>query len=144
MNLYTVNVKHFTELSAREIYEILMLRNQVFVVEQHCPYQDIDGRDEKAFHVFLQTEEGIRAYLRVMPLTDGRAAIGRVLAVERRKGFATEVLKAGIQTAREKFGAKCIYLEAQTYARGLYERMGFHQCGEEFLEDGIPHIPMEL
>ena len=141
---FSVYVKSFTELSLQELYEILALRNSVFVVEQACPYQDIDGRDETAVHVIVREEEKLLAYLRVLPRGNGEAAIGRVLAVERRKGLATLALQAGIAAAKERFGAKRIYLEAQTYARGLYEKQGFLQCGEEFLEDGIPHIPMEL
>ena len=141
INIY---VKYFTEYSLQELYEILALRNSVFVVEQACAYQDIDGRDEAALHVIVREEEKLLAYLRVLPRGNGEAAIGRVLAVERRKGFATLALQAGITAAKERFGAKRVYLEAQTYARGLYEKQGFLQCGEEFLEDGIPHIPMEL
>ena len=141
---FSVYVKSFTEYSLQELYEILALRNSVFVVEQACAYQDIDGRDEAALHVIVREEEKLLAYLRVLPRGNGEAAIGRVLAVERRKGFATLALQAGITAAKERFGAKRIYLEAQTYARGLYEKQGFLQCGEEFLEDGIPHIPMEL
>ena len=141
---FSVYVKSFTELSLQELYEILALRNSVFVVEQACPYQDIDGRDETAVHVIVREEEKLLAYLRVLPRGNGEAAIGRVLAVERRKGLATLALQAGITAAKERFGAKRIYLEAQTYARDLYEKQGFVQCGEEFLEDGIPHIPMEL
>ena len=139
-----VYVKYFTELSLQELYEILALRNSIFVVEQACAYQDIDGRDETAVHVIVREEEKLLAYLRVLPRDAGEAAIGRVLSVERRKGLATLALQAGITAAKERFGAKRIYLEAQTYARDLYEKQGFVQCGEEFLEDGIPHIPMEL
>lgn len=141
---FSVYVKSFTELSLQELYEILALRNSIFVVEQACAYQDIDGRDETAVHVIVREEEKLLAYLRVLPRGNGEAAIGRVLAVERRKGLATLALQAGITAAKERFGAKRIYLEAQTYARDLYEKQGFLQCGEEFLEDGIPHIPMEL
>ena len=141
---FSVYVKSFTELSLQELYEILALRNSIFVVEQACAYHDIDGRDETAVHVIVREEEKLLAYLRVLPRGNGEAAIGRVLAVERRKGLATLALQAGITAAKERFGAKRIYLEAQTYARGLYEKQSFLQCGEEFLEDGIPHIPMEL
>jgi len=139
-----VYVKHFTEMTLQELYEILALRNSVFVVEQNCPYQDIDGRDEEAYHVCLKDENGLKAYLRVLPHGAHEAAIGRVIAAERRKGLATKALEAGIRTAKERFAARSIYLEAQTYARSLYEKQGFRQCGEEFLEDGIPHIPMRL
>ena len=139
-----VSVKHFTELAAEELYEILKLRVDVFVVEQNCPYPEIDGRDQDAWHVSLREGGRLLAYLRVLPRGEGEAAIGRVLAVERRRGLGTKVVEEGIRVAREKLGAGRIYLEAQTYARGLYEKLGFRPCGEEFLEDGIPHIPMEL
>jgi ElaA protein len=84
----------------------------------------------------------LKAYLRVFRKSEEEAAIGRVLAAERRRGYASEVLRAGIAAAKEYFGMDRIYLEAQTYAKSLYEKQGFIRCGEEFLEDGIPHIPM--
>ena len=140
----SVIVKTFTELSLQELYEILALRNEVFVVEQNCPYQDIDGRDQTALHVMLCEDESLKAYLRVMPGNAEEAVIGRVISARRRCGLGTKVLQPGIAVAQSRFGAKRIYLEAQTYARGLYEKQGFVRCGEEFLEDGIPHIPMEL
>ena len=139
-----LTVKRFDELDIFELYEILKLRVDVFVVEQNCPYPEIDGRDKTAWHVSLREGGRLLAYLRVLPRGEGEAAIGRVLAVERRRGFGTKVVEEGIRVAREKLGAGRIYLEAQTYARGLYEKLGFRPCGEEFLEDGIPHIPMEL
>ena len=139
-----ISVKHFTEFTAEELYEILKLRVDVFVVEQKCPYPELDGRDQDAWQVSLREEGRLLAYLRVLPRSGGEAAIGRVLAVERRRGLGTRAVEEGIRVAREKLGAKRIYLEAQTYARGLYEKLGFRQSGAEFLEDGIPHIPMEL
>ena len=138
----TVKVKTFTDLTLQELYEILALRNEIFVVEQNCPYQDIDHRDQEALHVLGWEGDALKAYLRVFRKADEEAAIGRVLAVERRKGYASELLRVGIAAAKEYFGMDQIYLEAQTYARSLYEKQGFIQCGEEFLEDGIPHIPM--
>lgn len=141
-----LHIKHYAELTAEELYEIMELRVAVFVVEQTCPYQEIDGRDKQAYHVYLTDETGIQAYLRV--LDRGAAfeevSIGRVIAVKRRQGLGTRILQAGIQTAREKFHAGSIVIEAQTYARGLYEKQGFRQTSEEFLEDGIPHIRMRL
>ena len=94
----------------------------------------------------MQGRQGdtLRAYLRVFPKDGGEAAIGRVIAADRRKGHATALLRVGIAAAKERLGAKSVYLEAQTYARSLYEKQGFRCCGEEFLEDGIPHIPMRL
>jgi len=137
-------VRHFSELSREELFEIYRLRVSVFVVEQQCPYQEIDDADRLAYHVYLKDAEGIQAYLRVLPpkAVFDTAAIGRVIAVKRRCGLGTEIVAAGIKVAEEKFGAKTIKIEAQTYARGLYEKLGFVQTSEEFLEDGIPHIGM--
>ena len=139
-------VKHFDELTAHELYEILHIRSAVFVVEQECIYQDIDGKDIGAYHVYLRDEEGIKAYLRVMDrgVSFEDVSIGRVISLRRREGLGSELLRAGIEAAKEKFGAERITLEAQTYAREFYEKQGFVQVSEEFLEDGIPHIRMTL
>lgn len=143
MQLY---VKHFQELTPDELYAILKLRVDVFVVEQHCPYPELDGLDREALHVWLEDEAGIEAYVRVLDkgVKSPYTALGRVIAVRRRMGLGTKIVQAGIEAAREIFGADAIYLEAQTYARGLYEKLGFRQISEEFLEDGIPHIRMLL
>lgn len=138
-------IKRFAELTTDELYDILRLRAEVFVVEQNCVYQDLDGRDQAAVHVWVRGETGILAYLRVMDrgVTQEYTAIGRVIAV-RRQGLGTRALREGIRVAREHFGADRIYLETQVYARSLYEKQGFRQVSEEFLEDGIPHIGMLL
>ena len=139
-------VKKFEELTPEELYDILKLRVDVFVVEQNCPYPEIDGKDKGAYHVWLRDEDGIAAYLRVLDkgVSFEDAAIGRVISARRRKGFGTAVLKKGIEVANEKFGADKITIEAQVYARKFYENVGFRQVSEEFLEDGIPHIVMTL
>lgn len=140
-------IRHFSELTTDELYEIIRLREAVFVVEQNCVYLDADGRDRDAYHVFLRDGEGLAAYLRVMDVGvvfEDAAAIGRVISARRRQGLGTEALKAGIRTAREKFGATRISLEAQVYAREFYEKQGFVQVSGEFFEDGIPHIKMTL
>lgn len=143
MNLF---VKAFHELTAEELFEIYKLRSAVFVVEQQCVYQDIDDLDKEALHLWLEESGEIMAYLRVLPqgAVFEEVAIGRVIAVKRRCGLATLILKEGIRIAQERFGADGIRLEAQTYARSLYEKLGFVQTSEEFLEDGIPHIQMLL
>ena len=139
-------VKHFSELSAEELFEIYKLRVSVFIVEQSCPYQDIDDADKSAYHVWLRDEDGIEAYARVLPagVAFPTAAFGRVIAVKRRCGLGTKIVAAAIETARDKLGADMITIEAQVYARSLYENLGFRQTSEEFLEDGIPHIQMQL
>lgn len=137
-------VKRFEELTNNELYDILKLRVNTFVVEQHCPYPELDDKDQDALHVFLRDEEGIQAYLRVMDkgVSSEQVSIGRVVAVTRRKGYGSRVLEEGMSVAAEYFQADKIYLEAQTYARGLYEKHGFRQISDVFLEDGIPHIKM--
>lgn len=139
-------IRHFSELSTAELYEIYKLRVAVFVVEQNCPYQEVDHADQVAYHIWLQDEAGIQAYARVLPPGEmfPEAAIGRVIAVKRRCGLGSEIVKAAIQVAKSRFSAKMITIEAQTYARSLYEKLGFEQISEEFLEDGIPHIKMRL
>ena len=137
-------VKRFEELTNNELYDILKLRVNTFVVEQHCPYPELDDKDQDALHVFLRDEEGIQAYLRVMDkgVSSEQVSIGRVVAVTRRKGYGSRVLEEGMSVAAEYFQADKIYLEAQTYARSLYEKHGFRQISDVFLEDGIPHIKM--
>lgn len=141
MKLY---IRAFEELTPKQLYAILKARVDVFVVEQQCIYPELDGLDADCLHLWLEDENGIAAYLRVIP--QGKrfedASIGRVLALRRREGLGTRILEAGIRVAEERFGAKAITLEAQTYARALYEKQGFCRISEEFLEDGIPHIRM--
>lgn len=141
-----ITVKHFSELTATELFEIYRIRSAVFVVEQNCPYQDIDVADKEAYHIWIQDEGRVVAYARVLPpgTTFETVAIGRVLSVKRRCGVATLLMREAINVAQEKFSADKITLGAQVYAKSLYEKVGFHQISDEYLEDGIPHILMEL
>lgn len=141
-----LHIKKYNELTLDELYEILKLRVDVFVVEQECPYPEIDDKDKGAYHLFLRDEDGIQAYLRVLDkgVSFKEASIGRVIAIKRHCGLATKILSEGIKVAVEKFNADKIKILAQTYARGLYEKQGFKQSSDEFLEDGIPHIYMML
>ena len=137
-------IKHFSELTTEELMEIYRLRISVFVVEQNCPYQDIDGWDPHAYHLWLKDEEGIQAYLRVLPPNTlyADASLGRVISMKRRCGLATRLLQEGIALAREKFGAKRLIIGAQTYACPVYEKVGFARTDYEYMEDGIPHVRM--
>lgn len=139
-------VKHFSELNAAELYDIYKLRVSVFVVEQRCPYQEVDDADKTAYHLWLKDENGIQAYARILPqgVTFPEVSIGRVIAVKRRCGLGSQIVAAAIDAARDKLHAEKITIEAQTYARALYESAGFQQTSEEFLDDGIPHIQMQL
>lgn len=139
-------IKHFDELTVRELHDILRLRSEIFVVEQNCVYQDIDDCDPHGYHLYLKDEDGIVAYLRVLPagIRYEEASIGRVVSAKRRRGYATRLLREGIRVAREKFDATCLVIGAQKYAKALYEGVGFVQFGDDYLEDGIPHIHMHL
>ena len=138
-------VKHFRELTVEELVDIYKLRVSVFVVEQKCPYQEVDDADKVAYHIWLRDENGIQAYARALPqgTTFPTTSIGRVIAVKRRCGLGSKIVEAAVNVAKEKFHADKITIEAQVYARGLYEKAGFVQVSEPFLEDGIPHIRME-
>ena len=139
-----LKIKRFNELSLYELYKILKLRVDVFVVEQSCPYEEIDDNDQKAIHVWFEDKEKIMAYLRVMDkgVESDFVSIGRVIATERRKGFGTKILEEGIKVAKDYFNAEAIYLEAQVYAKSLYEKLGFEVVYNEFDLDGIPHVKM--
>lgn len=139
-------VKSFEELTKHELYELLQLRVSVFVVEQVCPYQELDGKDLHSHHVFYRENGLIQAYLRVaeQDTNSGRISIGRVLTVKRGSGLGKQIMLAGIRHSRENLGAGSIYIEAQTYAKGFYAQIGFEPISDEFLEDGIPHIKMQL
>lgn len=139
-------VKHFGELSLEELYEILQIRVAVFVMEQNCAYQEIDGKDQYSYHVFLKDNTGIKAYLRVIDkgISFDEVSIGRVLTLKRKCGLGYRILLEGIKVAKERMNANRIKIEAQSYAKGFYEKAGFKQVSEEFLEDGIPHIQMVL
>lgn len=141
-----VKVKRFSELNTDELYSILELRVAVFVVEQECPYAEVDGLDREAVHVWLEEDGKILAYLRVMDrgVESEHVSIGRLLAARRREGLGSRVLSEGIRVAKEYFAADRIYLEAQVYAKGLYEKQGFRTISDEFLLDGIPHVKMLL
>lgn len=141
-----LKVKHYNELTLDELHDIYRYRVSVFVVEQNCPYQEVDGNDKVSWHMWLEDKGTMIAYLRVLPAgtTFEDVSIGRMICTRRRQGWASMLLKEGIKLAVEKFQADKITIEAQVYARSLYEKVGFVQTSDEFLEDGIPHIKMTL
>lgn len=136
-------VKKFGELTTFDLYEILRLRVDVFVVEQACPYQEIDGKDYDAIHIYLEDAGQILAYARIYE-EGGEVHLGRVIAKERRQGYGSLILKEAIEAAKKFYQAKEIHIEAQTYAKSLYEKAGFVEDSEVFLLDGIEHIKMVL
>ena len=139
--------KYFSELNTTELYKILQLRSEVFVVEQDCVYQDIDFKDQKALHIIGYKNNKIVAYTRIFKPGDyfDNASIGRVLVVasERKYGFGHELMKASIRIIKKHFKVKKITVSAQKYLKKFYETHLFIQVGEEYLEDGIPHIRMD-
>ena len=136
--------KRFADLSPEELYRLLQLRVDVFVVEQRCPYPELDGKDPEALHVFAWDETGVQAYLRVLRpgVSFPEASLGRVATRARSQGLGAELLRRGLKAAEAWLGKGPPRIEAQTYAKGFYEKFGFRQVSEEFLEDGIPHIQM--
>ena len=136
--------KYFDELTAHELYEILKVRAEIFVVEQNCAYLDPDGRDYDSLHVFCEDNGEVTAYLRAFCLDAKTVQMGRVLTRTHGMGLGGRLLKDGIREICKKMNPEQIYIEAQCYATGFYEREGFRICSEEFLEDGIPHVQMML
>ena len=136
--------KSFHQLTTEELYELLRVRSEVFVVEQNCVYQDLDGDDRKAIHLWLTLGDKIVALARVCPAGTHMTeiSIGRVITTERGKGYGRQIMLHAIDAAIEHFGATHIDIEAQEYARGFYERVGFKQSSDTFMLDGIPHIKM--
>lgn len=136
--------KTFSELTTDELYALLKIRSAVFVVEQDCVYQDLDDDDQPSVHLWLTEGERIVALCRVCPAGTHmeEVSIGRVITTERGKGYGKQIMQAGIEAAREYFGATRIDIEAQEYAKGFYEQTGFRQSSEPFILDGIPHIRM--
>ena len=139
-------VKLFRELTLDELVDIYKLRTAVFVVEHNCPYQEVDEADRVSYHLILKDGDGIEAYARVIPqgVLYEACSIGRIIAVKRRCGLGTRIVDAAIRVAKEKLGADKITIKAQSYACPLYIKFGFKQSSEEFIEDGIPHMLMDL
>lgn len=137
----TLRAARFAELTAAELYALLRLRVDVFVVEQECPYPELDGRDREPGTVHLWVEAGGEPVATLRLLDDGdAAAIGRVATAtgHRGRGYAATLMRAAL----DRTGERRVRLSAQSYLRRWYEGFGFVVAGEEFLEDGIPHLPM--
>ena len=141
-----IQVKNFSELKLEELYDILQLRSEVFVVEQDCVYQDLDGKDENALHVLGLKNEKIIAYTRVFKpgLYFDEASIGRVVVAknERQHNYGKDIMKASINAIQVQFKTSEIKISAQCYLHKFYSNLGFKNIGKEYLEDGIPHIAM--
>ena len=144
--MITTKISAFNELSIVELYDLLQLRSEVFIVEQDCVYQDIDGKDQKALHVLGYKNEKLVAYTRIFKPGDyfKEASIGRVVVMkgERAHNYGNAIMNASINAIKMHYNETIIKISAQTYLKRFYNNLKFMEIGEEYLEDGIPHIAM--
>ena len=138
--------KPFTELSAQELYAIMRLRQEVFIVEQNCPYLDADGKDLKSYHLMGYVGNELVAYSRIVKpgVSYDEVSIGRVVSstAHRKKAYGIQLMNESIQRIENLYGHVPIRIGAQQYLQKFYESFGFVREGEDYLEDGIPHIIM--
>jgi len=141
-----IKVKPFEALTKQELYQVLQLRSEVFVVEQDCVYQDIDGNDQKALHVLGIKNEKIVAYTRIFKPGDyfDLSNIGRVVVAknERRHNYGVAIMQASAEAIKTYFNETDIKISAQLYLTAFYNSLGYKEVGEDYLEDNIPHIDM--
>ena len=139
-------IKSFNQLSNDELYDILHLRSEVFVVEQNCIYQDIDYKDQKALHLLLKKNNKLIGYTRIFKNGDyfKNASIGRVVVCKNNRGhnYGIHLIEVSIKAIKNEFREHTISISAQKYLKEFYKNLGFKVSGNEYLEDGIPHITM--
>jgi len=142
------NCKKFNELTPQELYSILQLRNEVFVVEQNCVFQDADNKDQYAHHLMGWQEGKLIAYTRILPagISYAESSIGRIVTspAARGKGIGRDLLHRSIAMLYMLHGKRVIRIGAQLYLKEFYESFGFRQASDIYLEDGIQHIEMLL
>ena len=141
-----IKIKEFKEFDIQELYKVLQLRSEIFVVEQDCVYQDIDGKDDKALHVIGLSNNEVVAYTRIFKsgIYFDQASIGRVAVHKqhRKFGYGKIIMEASIKAVKEHYKEHEIKISAQKYLTKFYTDLGFTIIGEDYLEDGIPHIAM--
>lgn len=139
-------IKSYNELCKEELYEILKVRNEVFVVEQECPYQDCDGKDKHAYHLYIIENNKIIGYLRILNkgISYDEVSIGRVLVHKnhRNKGIGRKLMQKAIDHILNEMKEYDIRISAQVYLLDFYSSLGFKTTSKEYLEDDIPHIEM--
>ncbi|WP_053976553.1 GNAT family N-acetyltransferase [Mangrovimonas xylaniphaga] len=144
--MLSITIKYFSELTVPELYDLLRLRSEVFVVEQDCVYQDVDNKDQKALHVLGYEGDTLVAYTRLFKPGDyfEQASIGRVVVVANRRKhkYGYQIMENSFEAISEYFNEKTIKISAQCYLQQFYNNLGFKEIGESYLEDGIPHIAM--
>lgn len=145
-NMLRWQLKHFNELTPHELYAILRLRSEVFVVEQTCPYLDPDGKDVYCNHLMGYIDSELVAYARIVPadISYSEVSIGRVITsfAQRRTGAGKELMKEAIAATEKLFRRVPIRIGAQAYLKQFYEAFGFEDLNEPYMEDGIPHLIM--
>ncbi|MCE7054631.1 GNAT family N-acetyltransferase [Algoriphagus sp. AGSA1] len=141
-----IQIKNFEQLSTQELYVIIRLRNEIFVVEQNCLYQDADNKDLAAYHVMIKSDDALLAYARVLPpgISYPEVSIGRVACDKsaRGKGLGQKIMEQSLSFIKSEFGSCTIRIGAQTYLNDFYKSLGFENEGRPYLEDGIEHIEM--
>ena len=141
-----IKLKSFDELTKQELYNVLQLRSEVFVVEQDCVYQDLDGKDEKAWHVLGLKNNKLVAYTRIFKpgIYFEESSIGRVVVAknERQHNYGYAIMEASIKAIKSLFDQTLIKISAQCYLEQFYTNVGFKSIGKSYLEDDIPHIAM--
>ena len=139
-------IKTFEELTVAEVYAVLQLRAEIFVVEQDCPYQDVDGKDADSYHVLGGDSHWLEAYARIVKpgISYKEMAIGRVVvkAHLRGTGAGKELMRQCHAFIDQELGAQPIRISAQSHLTHFYEQVGYVSTGKEYLEDGIPHTEM--
>lgn len=147
MSLVKWKIKRFDELSLSELYSVLQLRSEVFVVEQNCVYQDIDGKDQKAIHLLGEFDGELAAYARLFKPNDyfAESSIGRVIVKPSRRELKIghDLMYQAVNAIKKHFGETHITISAQLYLKKFYQSHGFIQTSEVYLEDDIPHIEMK-
>ena len=136
--------KFFDELSARELYEIVRARQEIFLMEQGIVCRDFDGVDYNSLHCCLFEGEKVVAYLRAFVGDDGKVHIGRVLSIRHKEGLGRRLMELSIPEIKEKLGCEQITLHSQKHAEGFYLKLGFVTESDVFMEEGIPHVRMTL
>jgi ElaA protein len=138
--------KYFDALTPSELYAIIKLRNEVFVVEQKCIFQDADDKDQQCFHLMGKTGDNLAAYSRLVPsgVSYKNISIGRIVTspAYRGTGVGNALLTAAIEQCNLLFGEQTIKIGAQLYLKNFYQSFGFKQTSDVYDEDGIPHIEM--
>ena len=136
--------KRFSELTPAELYEILKSRTEVFLLEQNIVCQDMDDVDYDCLNCFLFDGKRAVACLRAFLSGDGEVTIGRVVSIVHKKGLGRELMQKSIEEVKKHFPCNKIVVHAQTQAEGYYEKMGFVTVSDEFMEENIPHVMMEM